>query len=194
MSRGDVFEPLAINSISEFCRLMELPAPGHPLVCVIRFDARKRPPVEMPPRVVLNLFSIWLKKGVEMGAMRLLLPGQVICREGAEDPNEGGMSLLIHPELLWNYSVEKNLEQYGLFASAVADSLPLGGKEERLITGILQNIEQEYLPPVNVCCQEAILSHVEALFVFAERFYRRRCKQDGADEQSMRHATIPRKA
>jgi len=52
--------------------------------------------------------------------------------------------------------------------------LRLGGEEERLIRGILQNIEQEYLPPVNICCQEAILSHVETLFCYADRCYRRR--------------------
>jgi hypothetical protein len=85
-----------------------------------------------------------------------------------------GLWLLIQPELLWNYPVDKNIGQYGFFAEAVSEVLRLAGKEEQVIAGILENIEQEYLPPVRACCQEAILGHVETLFIYAERFWRRR--------------------
>jgi len=169
MKRVDGFGGLVIDSIPEFCRLMELPPPEHPLVSVIRFELIKRLPADWLPTVVLNFFSVWLKKEADIGVMRFFLPGQPV----EEKLNECGCWLMIHPELLWNYSVEKNLDQYGFFVDSVSAALRLAGKEERMIAGILQNIEQEYLPPVSACCQEAILSHVETLFIYADRFYRR---------------------
>jgi len=169
MKRADA-GPLVIGSIPEFCRLLELPPPEHPLVSVIRYESIRALPVELPKGVVLNFFSIWLKTDGREGSMQFFLPGHGIPRDA-----DGNMLwLMIHPELLLNYSVDKNLEQYGFFAAAVAETLWLGGEEERLIRGILRNIEQEYLPPVNICCQEAILSHVETLFIYAERFFKGR--------------------
>jgi hypothetical protein len=164
MKRVDGFGGMVIDSIPEFCRLMELPPPEHPLVSVIRFEL-----IKQLPAVVLNFFSVWLKKEADMGVMRFFLPGQPV--EG--ELNTCGCWLMIHPELLWNYSVEKNLEQYRFFVDSVSTALRLAGKEERMMAGILENIEQEYLPPVRACCQEAILSHVETLFVYADRWYRR---------------------
>lgn len=161
---------MVIGSIPEFCRLLELPPPEHPLVSVIHFEFIKRLPADQLRTVELNFFSVWLKQEADMGLMRFFLPGHVV----EEKLNERGLWLLIHPELLLNYSVDKNLEQYGFFATAVAETLRLCGEEERLIRKILQNIEQEYLPPVNICCQEAILSHVETLFIYAERFFKGR--------------------
>jgi len=169
MKRVDGFGGLVIDSIPEFCRLMELPPPEHPLVSVIRFELIKRLPADLLQTVVLNFFSVWLKKEADMGVMRFFLPGQPV----EEQWNERGLWLMIHPELLWNYSVGKNLDQYGFFVDAVSAALRLAGKEEQMITGILQNIEQEYLPPASACCQEAILSHVETLFIYADRYYRR---------------------
>lgn len=148
---------------------MKLPPPEHPLVSVIRFELIKRLPARLLPTVVLNFFSVWLKKEADMGVMRFFLPGQVV----EEELNERGLWLMIHPELLWNYPVERNLEQYEFFVDTVSAVLRLAGKEEQMIAGILQNIEQEYLPPTRSCCQEAILSHVESLFIYADRFYRR---------------------
>ena len=149
--------------------MMELPPPEHPLVSVIRFELIKRLSVDWLPTVVLNFFSVWLKKEANTGVMRFFLPGQAV--EG--ELSERGWWLLVHPQLLWNYSVEKNLEQYGLFVNSASAALSLADKEEQMITGILQDIEQEYLPPNGACCQEAILSHVETLFSYADRFYRR---------------------
>jgi len=172
MKRADV-EPLVIRSIPEFCRLMELPPPEHPHVNVVRLESIM--PSRMPSTVVMNFFSIWLKKNclAQMGLMRFFLPGQVMTGVMDGGVKMEGLWLLMQPELLWNYPVDKNIGQYGFFADAVSEVLRLAGKEERMMTAILRDIEQEYLPPAKACCQEAILSHVETLFVYAERFYRR---------------------
>jgi hypothetical protein len=169
MNRVNGSAAIEIESIREFCRLMELPPPEHPLVSVVRFEWIKRLRAELLPTVVLNFFSVWVEKEADAGVMRFFLPGHIVEREFSGC----GLWLLMHPKLLWNYSVGKNLEQYGLFVNSVSAALPLACEEEQTITGILREIEQEYLPPTRSCCQEAILSHVEALFIYADRCYRR---------------------
>jgi hypothetical protein len=166
-------KPVIIGSIAEFCRLMELPPPEHPLVSVIRFELIKRLPADLLPTAVLNFFSVWLKKEADMGVMRFFLPGQMMTREVGGELNDRGLWLMIHPELLWNYPVDKNLEQYEYFVNAVSEALRLVGRDEKMITDILQDIEKEYLPPTSACCQETILSQLDSLLVFARRLYRR---------------------
>jgi hypothetical protein len=121
--------------------------------------------------MMLPFFSVSFDEGL----MTFFLPGQVLTGEAEGGMKHRGWWLLIHPDLLWNYSITRNMRQYGLFANAVNAALRLADKDEQLITGILQNIEQEYLPPRNVLSQEAILSQVEMLLVCAERFYKRQC-------------------
>jgi AraC family transcriptional activator of pobA len=166
--KRECIEPLAITSITEFCRLMELPPPEHPLVSVIRFSPIRPARTTLPPAMVLPFFSVRFDEGL----MSFFLPGQVLSSDAEGGMKQCGWWLLIHPDLLWNYSIARNIRQYGLFANAVNAALRLAGKEEQLIAGILQNIEQEYLPPRAALSQEAILSQVEMLLIHAERFYK----------------------
>ena len=53
------------------------------------------------------------------------------------------------------------------------EALHLSEKEERMISGLLQNIEQEYQQPIDELSAPAILSQVETLLIYAERSYRR---------------------
>lgn len=165
MTKGNGI-PRVIGSIAEFCRLMELPPPEHPLVSVIRPEAVWQVPAGLSSTVVLNFFLVCLKCNCDM---RFFLPGRVMCRE-----MEGrGWWLLIQPEFLMRCSVKKNIKQYGLFAQVEDGVLVLGEKEERMMAGILEDIERGYLSPRDCGSQEAILGQVETLLSFAERFYRR---------------------
>ena len=169
MKKADAI-PMVIRSIPEFCRLMELPPPEHPLVSVIRPETIRQLPADLPPTVVLNFFSVWLKPNCNM---RFFLPGRVPASELEGCSKHRGWWLLIHPDFLLHCSVSKNIQQYGLFAQAEDGVLYLAEKEEQLMAGILQDIEQGYLSPREKCSQAAILGQVETLLCFAERFYRR---------------------
>jgi AraC family transcriptional activator of pobA len=162
--------PRVIGSIAEFCRLMALPPPEHPLVSVIRPEAIRQVPAGLSSTVVLDFFSVWLTCDCNM---RFFLPGSLLCSEMEGGLRDRGWWLLIQPEFLMKCSVAKNIEQYGLFARAEDGVVVLGAKEERIMAGILQDIERGYLAPRAACSQEAILEGVETLLQFAERFYRR---------------------
>lgn len=164
---------MVIGSIPEFCRLMELPPPEHPLVSVIRPELIRQLPAGLPPTVVLNFFFVCLRT---QGAMRFFLPGKLPASEIEGGVNRCGWWLLIHPDLLLRCSVFKNLQQYGLFAHAENEVLYLARQEELLMTGILEDIEQGYFAPMDRCAQEAMLGQVETLLCFAERFYRKQLR------------------
>lgn len=162
--------PVIIGSIPEFCRMMELPPPGHPLVNVIRPDTIRQFPEDLPSVVVVNFFSVCLKTDCNM---RFFLPGRLPSGEIKSEMQQQGWWLLIHPDLLMRCSVAKNIRQYGLFAKAGERVLCLAKQEGRLMADLLQDIEQNFVSFGGRCSQEAILEQVETLLCFARRFYRR---------------------
>ena len=177
---------MVVDSIPEFFRIMELPAPEHPLVSMVRFESIRRIPATMPVNVVLNFFSIWLKKGFigkmkyghqsydfDEGIMSFFSPGQVLTSEVNSELQHSGWWLIIHPDFLWSFPLAKKIREYGFFSYSVNEALHLSAKEEKMITGILENIGHEYQSPIDAFSQQAVISQVETLLTYADRFYHR---------------------
>jgi AraC-like DNA-binding protein len=81
--------------------------------------------------------------------------------------------LFIHPDFLWGTSLAKNIKKYGYFDYSVNEALFLSEKEESIINGIVKNIENEYHANIDKFSQDIIISHLETLLNYAERFYQR---------------------
>ena len=84
-----------------------------------------------------------------------------------------GWMLLIHPDFLWNTSLAKTIKQYEYFDYSVNEALFLSAKEEATIVNVVHNIEQEYLSNIDKFSQSIIISQIETLLNYAERFYQR---------------------
>src|SRR5690606_41179545 len=76
-------------------------------------------------------------------------------------------------DFLWNTPLAKRIKQYDFFGYAVHESLFLSEKEERAIIGILQYIKQEYHSNIDKFSRGIIISQIELLLNYAERFYHR---------------------
>lgn len=81
--------------------------------------------------------------------------------------------MLIHPDFLWNTSLATTIKKYEFFDYSVNEALFLSDKEEQIIISILQNIRQEYQSNIDKFSQDIIISQVETLLNYAERFYQR---------------------
>jgi len=81
--------------------------------------------------------------------------------------------LLIHPDFLWNTPLAKTLKNYEFFGYSVNEALFLADKEETTITGIIQNIQQEYHSNIDQFSQNIIISQIETLLNYSERYYQR---------------------
>ncbi|MFV5701052.1 helix-turn-helix domain-containing protein [Flavobacterium sp. XS2P12] len=178
--------PYIINSISELHRLLELPKPKHPLVSVINLNEIKCHFDESIKSFVYNFYSVCTKKGFkgklkygqnyydfDEGIMTFFSPGQVISTVVDEDIALSGIWLVVHPDFIQNYALAKSIKDYGFFSYAVNEALHLSDKEEAMITDIMQNIDTEYCSVIDGFSQDVILSHIELLLNYSNRFYNR---------------------
>jgi AraC family transcriptional regulator, transcriptional activator of pobA len=177
-------QPLRIRSISEFHKLRGLPMPEHPLISVVDVAGLEHTHTSMP--LILDYYSISLKRGLEgkfmygqqeydfdEGVMFFIAPGQVFNVQHHPDSKQSGWLLLIHPDLLWNTPLGTAIRKYEFFDYSVNEALFLSEKEEAILGGIVRNIEQEYHTNIDKFSQSIIVSQIETLLNYCERFYQR---------------------
>ncbi len=184
------YPPFRITSVSQLHLLRGLPKPEHPLNSVIDISTIKEPPWDGPKALVTDFYIIGLKRCLhphtkmkygqqeydfDEGVLSFIAPGQLFGFD--PDRYEGvellGWVLLIHPDFLWNTSLAHKIREYPFFDYSVTEALFLSEKEELLITGLLHNIQQEYRTNIDRFSQEIIISLIEALLNYADRFYHR---------------------
>lgn len=177
-------KPYRIKSVTEIHRLMELPKPHHPLIGIIEFSGLKSKP--RINAVIFDLYVISLKRGCDKlhygqqkydfdeGLMGFMSPGQVLRGEenGVPSKLEGWM-LFIHPDFLWNTPLAKKIKQYEYFGYSANEALFLSDKEETIINGLVKSIQGEYHSNLDKFSQDIIISHLDTLLNYAERFYQR---------------------
>jgi AraC family transcriptional activator of pobA len=181
-------EPHRFKTISEFHQVRGLPKPEHPLISVIDYASIRHSAENNSIRWVLDFYSIALKRTTnakikygqqqydfDEGVMFFLAPNQVFSVEVDKHvaPQHSGWILLIHPDFIWNTPLAKNIKQYEYFDYSVNEALFLSEKEEATVTNIIKNIQQEYHTNIDKFSQSIIISQIETLFNYAERFYQR---------------------
>ncbi|WP_294281218.1 helix-turn-helix transcriptional regulator [uncultured Chryseobacterium sp.] len=177
-----------IKSISEFHRLRGLPKPEHPLISIVDYSAIKRPSDIGEVNLVLDFYMISQKSGIggkmyygqqefdfDEGVMAFIEPNQVfrIQSDPASTEKRWGWMLLIHPDFLWNTPLAKNIRQYDYFDYSVNEALFLSEKEQNTLNGIIENIRQEYHTNMDRFSKQIIISQIESLLNYSERFYNR---------------------
>jgi AraC family transcriptional regulator, transcriptional activator of pobA len=177
-------KPHRIESITEIHRLMGLPKPQHPLIGIVDLSGLKNE--SEIDAVLFNLYVISLKRGCDKlhygqqkydfdeGLMAFMSPGQILRGEekGGASKLEGWM-LFIHPDFLWGTSLAQKIKKYEYFDYSVNEALFLSEKEEIIINDIARNIQNEYNANIDKFSQDIIISHLETLLNYAERFYQR---------------------
>ncbi len=177
------------KTISEFHQFRELPAPAHPLISVIDLEKVKHLHAYEPKNLVLDFYSIAVKRtsNIQMqygqqpfnfneGIISFIAPNQVIAlsvKDTRKEIKQSGWVIYIHPDFLWNTSLAKTIKQYDFWDYSLHEALCLSEKEETIITAIIQNIRQEYHSNIDKFSKNIIISHIEALLNYSERFYNR---------------------
>ena len=181
-------QPIRIKTITEYHRLTGLPKPEHPLISVINLESIKQPPADGPFSLFFDFYSISLKRGIrakfkygqqpydfDEGVLFFMAPGQVFSFEFDKDKVQtpSGWMIFIHPDFLWNTSLAKTIKQYEYFNYSAYEALYLSDKEETLLTGIAQYMEQEYHANIDKFSESVIIAQLELLLTYGERFYQR---------------------
>ena len=181
--------PIRIKTITEFHRLRKLPPPEHPLISVVDYSKMKELPDDNSAGVIFDFYSISIKRGIlgkmkygqqeydfDEGVMYFIAPNQVFNRiksDNNETSKPSGWILLIHPDFFWNTSLAKNIKHYEYFDYSVHEALFLSEKEESVINNIIENIKHEYHSNIDKFSQGIIISQIETLLNYSDRFYQR---------------------
>ncbi|HZV69546.1 MAG TPA: helix-turn-helix transcriptional regulator [Saprospiraceae bacterium] len=182
-------KPIRVKTISEFHRLRGLPQPEHPLISVIEHAALKYSQDENSLTGIFGFYSVSIKRGVvgklkygqqeydfDEGIMYFTAPNQLFRVEVNSDEQKTkptGWILLIHPDFFWNTSLAKKIQHYEYFGYSVNEALFLSEKEEGIINNLIHNIRQEYHSNIDGHSQSIIISQLETLLNYSERYYQR---------------------
>jgi AraC family transcriptional activator of pobA len=90
-----------------------------------------------------------------------------------EEKQKSGWMLLIHPDFLWNTALAKKIKRYDFFDYSVSEALFLSDTEEAVLESIMKNINQEHSSGIDKFSQDIIISQIETLLNYSERFYQR---------------------
>lgn len=177
--------PTVYNSVLELNRALGLPAPQHPLITLNNYADISVDIATLPQAIVLNMYKISFKFNYtgrikygqhyydfDAGGMVFTAPMQMIT---AID-NEGdysGYSLVIHPDYLRNTILGKTIKEYGFFSYTVNEALHLSEQEKAIITGIFENIKTELASSIDNFSHSIIISQIEQLLNYSNRFYNR---------------------
>ena len=179
--------PQIIDSISRQHELLGLPAPEHPLISLINFKDLIAQTTDVSVNFSTGFYTITIKKDCkckmekygqnyadfDQGVMSFLTPGQLLSW-GPEDvfPTAGWL-LVIHPDLIRNYALAQKIKSYSFFNYSLNEALHLSKKEETMVETIMKNVKREYQSNIDSYSQDVMVSHIELLLNYANRFYNR---------------------
>lgn len=179
--------PIRIKTISQFHTLRGLPKPKHPLISVINFEDMAPALESGKQRLMFDFYMISVKRDMnhkyrygqqdydfDEGVMFCMAPHQilsVIREENGKNPS--GWMMMIHPDFLWNTPLASAIKKYEFFDYSVHEALFLSEDEEIKIQQITDNIKQEYQTNIDKFSQRIIISQLETLLNYSQRFYQR---------------------
>jgi len=173
-----------INSISELYKLSGLPKPKHPYIGLINYEEIIAPSQE-PISLLMNFYCVSLKRCVDNklkygqnyydfdeGVLGFMEPGQLITVD-VESQQPKGWWLVFHPDLIRTYPLGKSIKNYGFFSYAVNEAIHLSETEEAMLETVFKNIEKEYNHSIDPYSQDVMVSQIELLLNYSNRFYNR---------------------
>lgn len=177
-----------LKTIAEFHRIMGLSRPEHPLISFIDYSEVKQQGTIESINLMVDFYCISIKKNFDhkfhygqqlydfdSGVMLFGGPKQIFSIETnphATTKTEGWL-LLIQPDFLWKTALSKTIKHYEFFNYSVNEALFLSEKEEAVVNDIVRNIKQEYQSVIDKYSQSIIISQIETLLNYSERFYQR---------------------
>ncbi|CAL2102866.1 HTH araC/xylS-type domain-containing protein [Tenacibaculum sp. 190130A14a] len=180
-------EIIHIKSITEINKTFGVSAPKHPLITIMW--AKDFPDFSQYYGIKYNsdLFSISLKEGIEGvlgygrnnydfedGTMVFSKPNQVLSIEEkkvAEDAK--GWTIIFHPDLIRKSELGRNINSYSFFDYEVHEALHLSEDEKATLTDLVKKIELEINQNIDKHSQKLIISTLELILDYCNRYYDR---------------------
>lgn len=176
-----------ISSIIAMHSFLGLPSPLNPLITLIDHTQLTNIKPHENQKLNMDLYNITVKRNFkdqikygrnsydyDKGSMSFVAPNQIIAMANQNETSKNdGWSLVFHPDLIRKYPLGNAIKKYGFFSYEVYEGLHLSEEEEKTINNIIQNIQNEINLRLDHFSQEVIVSNLELLLSYCNRFYNR---------------------
>ncbi len=176
------------KTLSSYLDYLGLPRPEHPMLSVFnsKEDGYLPCPRKSSPPITNDCYTISFKKFVTgdlnygrtkydftNGTLFFIAPRQVLQWDESAVFEQKGFSINFHEDFLKGTTLAKQIKKYGFFSYTVNEALHLSPREEKQIEFIVENIEIEYQNNQDKFSKEIIISQLDTLLKYANRFYER---------------------
>jgi AraC family transcriptional activator of pobA len=179
--------PHKFVSISDAHRAFGFPKPLHPLISLIDQNTEQLEMEQLPHSHVLTFYKISYKPKLspklkygqdyydfDEGGLLFAAPNQIIGNTNEVEPRVCSLyTLLIHPDFFLHYPLAKKIKQYGFFSYSANEALHLSDQEKETIISIFKIIKEELNSRIDDFSQDVLISQIELLLNYANRFYKR---------------------
>lgn len=195
MESNDIIK---INTVEEYTYRLGCPSANHPLISITRLtEVKDYVPIGKP--VQLNLYSITIKDGstcnakygwrdydFKKGAISFFAPGQIHSwDEKTENSGRWGWMLAFHPDFIRKYPLGAKIGKLKFFSYETNEALHISDAERSMIEGIMECIENEYKRNIDEHTQDIIISQLDVLLNYSERFYTRQFRTRNSVESDV---------
>ena len=176
--------PRKFRSLSDFHRVFGHMMPFHPLVSLVDLSSTEILPDESFHSFTTDFYQIIYKPEMHgkvrygqshydfaEGGLTFLAPNQIL--EAPPSGKKSGYVLSIHPDFLLSYPLAKKIKQQGFFSYATNEALHLSSSEKETILSIFKIIDDELKSRLDDLSHEVIISQLELLLNYCNRFYKR---------------------
>lgn len=178
------------KNIEEFNQDQCLPEPDNPLFSIGNINLKPNEVKEICPTneeisYTNDFYVISLKKIVSgeiiygrtkydcsKGTMLFWAPNQTIITRDVAVASDI-WHLTFHDDFIRGLDIRKHIKNYNFFNYNVNEALHLSPTEEETIKSIFKNIQKEYRNNQDEFSKDLIISHMETLLKYADRFYKR---------------------
>jgi AraC family transcriptional activator of pobA len=175
-----------VKTIADQHQLLDIAKPKHPLFSIIRFEDLPKIEIEERVKLVSDFYQVTLKKecpckmqygqnifDFDEGVISCFAPKQVNFIDKDFSFATSGWNLSIHPDFLRSYALGQKIKGFGFFDYGINEALILSEDEQISVERIFESIEKEYNLPIDDFSQDVIISHIELLLSYCNRYYNR---------------------
>lgn len=171
------------NKITDLFEYMGAPAPENPFLGLVQFDCSSD--ILTHKELTHDFYIICCKKiesgdfgygktkyDSDKGFMYFFKPRQKLKIHDVVI-KELGFTIYIHEDYLMGHQLFSELKKYSFFDYEINEALHLTPKEKEVMWSLYHKIESEYYNNTDEFSKSIILSHLDSLLKYAQRFYKR---------------------
>lgn len=180
------------KSITDFHKHFDIPAPENPLFSIVHTALKadelancESENYDEPIQITSDFYAISFKKILSgelvygrtkydctNGTLLFTAPNQSLSFKGMVYSSES-YHIAFHKDYLNGSPLFEKIKKYNYFNYHANEALHLSPREEELMKSIFNSIKIEYHNNQDEFSKEIILSHMETLLKYADRFYKR---------------------